>query len=367
MANAAIATDVVDLVLAPTDIAAELERLGGHPYLDQPEPSEETPIASDDQRIMRVVQLIRQHTGVDFTGYKSGTFKRRLYRRMMLQRLESLERYLHYLENNPDEVQRLYQDILIHVTRFFRSPLAFDALREHVFPELLASRSAERPLRIWVPGCASGEEAYSIAIAVLEFLGDRAADVPVQIFGTDIADRAIDHARTGVYGEDIAADVSPERLQRFFTRHEYGYRVSQPVRELCVFSRQDLTRDPPFSQIDLVACRNVLIYMGAELQQRLLRLFHYSLTANGFLMLGESETVDQQPTLFAAVDKRNRIYSRKQAEAQARDIFPTPVPEFHRRGVKSSREALDTDQGSARRESEQYILRRYAPPECAGR
>ncbi len=362
MANAAIAADVVDLVLAPAAIASELDRLGSHPYLDQPEPNDETPIASDDQRVMRVVQLIRQHTGVDFSGYKSGTFKRRLYRRMMLQRLESLERYLHYLENNPEEIQRLYQDILIHVTRFFRSARAFDALRDHVLPELLAARTAERPLRIWVPGCASGEEAYSLAITVLEFLGDRAADVPIQIFATDIADHAIDQARTGVYGEEIAADVSPERLQRFFTRHEFGYRVSQPVRELCIFSRQDLTRDPPFSQINLIACRNVLIYMGAELQQRLLRLFHYALTANGFLMLGESETVDQQPTLFAALDKRNGIYTRKQVEAYPRDAFPTPVPEFHRRGVRSHRETLDTDQGGARRESEQYILRRYAPP-----
>lgn len=362
MPNAAIAADVVDLVLAPDAIAEELGRIGSHPYLDQSEPGEETPIASDDQRTLRVVQLIRQHTGVDFSGYKSGTFKRRLYRRMMLQRLESLERYLNYLENNPDEVQRLYQDILIHVTRFFRNPRAFDALHDHVFPELLAARTAERPLRIWVPGCASGEEAYSIAIAVLEVLGDRAADVPIQIFATDIADSAIDHARTGVYGEDIAADVSPERLQRFFTRHEYGYRVSQPVRELCVFSRQDLTRDPPFSQIDLVACRNVLIYMGAELQRRLLRLFHYALTPNGFLMLGESETVDQQPSLFAPVDKRNGLYARKQGEAFARDVFPTPVPEFHRRGVKPPRETLDTDNGGARRESEQYILRRYSPP-----
>ena len=363
MPRSAVAANVVDLVLGPEEIAQELVRIGGHPYLAPVASSEAPPLTNDEERVKRITQLLQRHTGVDFSGYKPGTFTRRMYRRMMLQRLESVDRYLHYLEENPEEIQRLYEDILIHVTQFFRSPKMFEALRDQVLPKMLDSRPSEKPLRIWVPGCASGEEAYSIAIVLLEYLGEQSVEAPIQIFATDIADSSIERARSGTYGKDIVADVSPERLQRWFTQTDSGYRVNRAVRELCVFSRQDLTRDPPFSQIDLLVCRNVLIYMGADLQQRLLRLFHYALKSDGFLILGESETVDQQkPELFSAVDRKCRIYAPRQVALRVHDVFPAPTPEFHRRQQPAHGAPPGGARNSSQQEAEQYIIQRYSPP-----
>jgi len=363
MPRSAVAANVVDLVLGPEEIAQELVRIGGHPYLTPVATSDETPDDTDEERIKRITKLLQRHTGVDFSGYKPGTFTRRMHRRMMLQRIESVDRYQHYLEDNPREIQRLYEDVLIHVTRFFRSPRTFGALRDRILPKLLDSRPPEQPLRIWVPGCASGEEAYSIAIVLLEYLDEQSVEVPIQLFATDIADSSIERARSGTYGTDIAADVSPERLHRWFTQTESGYRVNQAVRESCVFSRQDLTLDPPFSQIDLLVCRNVLIYMGAALQQRLLRVFHYALKADGFLLLGESETVDQQqPALFSDVDRKCRIYAPRQVKLHANDIFPAPTPEIHRRQPPGHGAAPRRARGDSQHEAEQYIVQRYGPP-----
>ncbi|MFH0342765.1 MAG: CheR family methyltransferase [Chromatiales bacterium] len=212
------------------------------------------------------------------------------------------------MQDNHGERQVLSQDLLIRVTGFFRDPETFQALVESVFPSLLADRSPEAPLRIWVPGCASGEEVYSIAICLLEFLGERAISTPIQIFGTDVSETAIEKARAGNYLDN--GKISSERLRRFFVKLDDHYQITKSLRDLCIFAPQNLTRDPPFSRLDLVSCRNVLIYMDQTLPKQVLLLFHHALNPQGFLVLGPSETIGQSSDLFELVDRQHRIYRR---------------------------------------------------------
>ncbi len=309
MPRAAIAAGAVDLVLTIEGIAAELTRLGRHPHV-RSEPAER--LDESEDHLKRIFFLLRQLSGVDFTHYKPATIKRRLTRRMALHKLERLQDYVRLLHQVPDEIGALYQDMLIHVTGFFREPEAFEALRSVVFPRILAERPEGARIRIWVPGCSTGEETYSIAITLLEYL-DRRGHQPVdaQIFATDVSQNAIDQARAGSYPDNIKADVQADRLRRFFTPVDGGYRVTKSVRDLCVFARQDLTRDPPFSQLDLISCRNVLIYLGPVLQKRAMTIFHYALKPTGFLLLGASETIGSYAELFASADKQHKLYAKK--------------------------------------------------------
>jgi two-component system, chemotaxis family, CheB/CheR fusion protein len=223
--------------------------------------------------LKRIFRLLQRQNGTDFSSYKRSTVQRRLARRMALRQASELSEYTELLTKDAAEVQALAQDFLIRVTSFFRDPETFEGLAETVFPALFEDRSHKDPLRIWVPGCASGEEAYSIAIVLLEYLGDRATATRVQIFGTDLSDVAIQKARSGLYTDSIADEISPERLQRFFVKLDEHYQISKTIRDLCVFARQDVTRDPPFSRLDLVSCRNLLIYLDHTLQQRIISLF----------------------------------------------------------------------------------------------
>ena len=213
----------------------------------------------------------------------------------------------------PQESDALYEDLLIHVTGFFREPEAFDALKETVFPKIMEARDGDGPIRAWVPGCSSGEEVYSLAMTLSEFFGDGADTMPFQIFGTDVSQRMVDRARGGLYTEASAKEIGPARLRRFFTAGDGKYRISKTLREHCVFSRQDLTRDPPFSKLDLIVCRNLLIYLGYPLQRKVMTVFHYGLKPSGFLMLGRSETTSAHADLFTLVDKKQKIYSKKPA------------------------------------------------------
>jgi two-component system, chemotaxis family, CheB/CheR fusion protein len=273
------------------------------------------PIVADQDcdALETIFSLLRTIAGVDFTGYKPATLNRRIARRMALHNLELLTDYVSYLQATPTELRDLERDLLINVTSFFRDPATFHALTSKVFPKILAQKSPAVGLRMWVAGCSTGEEAYSLAICLLEYLAERGIQLPIQIFATDISETAIDLARSGIYKSAALGGVSADRLRRFFVAVEGGYQIGKPVRELCVFAKQNLIADPPFSQLDLISCRNVMIYLGAQLQQRLIPIFHYALKSQGFLMLGTSESIGGYADLFAPVDKKSKLYRRKVA------------------------------------------------------
>ena len=371
MPKHAIETGCVDFVLSPKAIALELSRLGAHPYLnaratpnsDSAEAAETSP-AHDEENLRRVLRRLRSAHGVDFTHYKRSTLRRRLARRMALQRLEDVADYAALVESDAVEAAALFQDFLIRVTGFFRDPESFDGLMQEVFPGLLEGRSPKEAIRIWVPGCASGEEVYSIAIALMEFLGDQATAAGVQFFGTDISEVAIEQARLGVYPESVAEDVPPERLTRFFMKQDGHYAIAKSIRDLCIFARHDVTRDPPFSRLDLVSCRNLLIYLDTTAQRRVMQGFHYALKPNGFLMLGPSESVGQATDLFELAAKAYRLYARKtSAPGALTDLHATRSGAGQRRSLENgsieSMVAVETD--SAHREAERLLLARYAP------
>ena len=312
MPRSAISASCVDFVLPPDRIATELLRISRHPYVELASQEEGPPLPAGEEAFAGILRLLRVASGVDFTYYKKSTIKRRVARRMALHKIEDLDAYLKRLEGKREELDALYRDILIHVTSFFREPEVFLAFGGAILAKILAGKPAGDAIRVWVPGCSTGEEVYSIAISLMESLGDRAKSTPIQIFGTDISDQAIEYARIGIYPESALSQVSKGRLHRFFTRsNEHHYRINTGVRETCVFARHDLTRDPPFSRLDLISCRNVLIYLESVLQKRVLTTFHYALKDEGFLLLGRSETLGGFPQLFTLMDKKNKFFTKK--------------------------------------------------------
>jgi two-component system CheB/CheR fusion protein len=314
MPRNAIASGFVDAALSPKEIAAELRRISDHPYIKKARADgaeAEGPKESDLDDLSRIFLALKKHTGVDFTAYKQSTLQRRIQRRMALHRLDQLRQYTIFLRDNPQEVQELFNDLLINVTRFFRDERAFRVLGRKFIPALIKSKGRKSELRVWVPGCATGEEVYSLAICILESLGPAVSTMRVQIFGTDLSESAIDRARLGIYSSAIEKDVSPARLRRFFKKLDSTYQINRNVRDLCTFARQNITADPPFSRLDLISCRNVLIYLGTQLQKRAFPLFHYALNPGGYLMLGPSETVGLFSDMFELVDKRAKIYAKK--------------------------------------------------------
>ena len=318
MPQAAVATNCVDFVLPPERIAAELVRMGRHPYVADSAPAEQAPAADgDDAQFAAILAVVHGSTGIDFSLYREKTIKRRIRRRLALRNIDSLAEYASRLEDDTDELAALQRDLLISVTSFFRDPGSFESLKKLVYPRILEGRPARAPVRVWVPGCATGEEAFSIAISLSEYLKETGVSFPIQIFASDISVQAIEKARGGRYLENIAADMSAERLARYFTRIEGGYQVNKDLREICVFTRHNLLTDPPFSKLDLVSCRNVLIYLSS-VQKNIIPLFHYALKPNGFLMLGASETA-ALPELFSLVDRQHRIYTRRET---ARKPYP---------------------------------------------
>ena len=362
MPESAIAAGHVDFVLSPDKIARQLARLAHHPFVTAPPAASEAELPQEEGIFNQILLLLKAATGLDFTHYKHSTIKRRINRRMMLQQMEKLEDYVRLLRENAEEVKSLYEDILINVTSFFREPEAFEALQQVVFPEIMRNRAEDEPIRIWVPGCASGEEAYSLAISLLEFLGDLAANVQVQIFATDIEDGVIDKARQGIYPEAIAAEVSPERLRRFFVKVPGGYQVSKNIRGMCVFARQNLIKDPPFSRMDLISCRNVLIYFGPVLQKKVIPVFHFALKPTGFLLLGKSEALSAYPELFTLVDKKLKIFLKKAAAAPHLPLISgefTPVPGAPGKMVRAAEEIVSPADLQA--EADRMILARFAP------
>lgn len=365
MPRNAIATGAVDFVLPPEGIARELERISRHPYLAHPQPalfgeSGGKPVDGD---LGKTFLLLKGATGVDFAHYKRTTVERRIARRMAIAKIEKLSDYERHLEDNPQEVRILHDELLINVTSFFREPEAFGALRAKVFPILLKDRTDHDPIRIWVPGCSSGEEVYSIAIALTEFLEEKGTRWEIQLFGTDVSERAVEKARAGEYESGITSEVSAERLRRFFAKTEGGgYQISKAIRDLCVFARQDVTRDPPFSRLDLLSCRNMLIYLGASLQKRVIPFFHYALKRTGFLMLGSSESVERYTSLFTPVDKKYKIYSKIPGSQAEHAPFASerahPKMEFGQGAKEATDTGTEFDVGKA---ADRLLLTQYVP------
>jgi two-component system CheB/CheR fusion protein len=365
MPRHAIGTGCIDLVLRPNEIAHELvrlgQRLGSGAEASRPTSGTDQGADADEASLRHIFHRLRAVHGVNFTHYKRTTMSRRLERRMALRRIDGLDEYCRLIDDDPGELAALYQDFLIRVTEFFRDPESFDALRRYVFPVVCEGLSGKRLLRIWVPGCASGEEVYSVAMALLEYFGDSVPSARIQIFGTDVSETALEHARAGVYTATAVHQVSSERLQRFFTKQNGEYRIAKNVRDLCLFARQDVTHDPPFSRLDLISCRNLLIYLDGVAQQRVLRTFHYALRHEGMLIFGPAETVGPSSDLFEQVDKRFRVYRRLPAHHGGSGMPPVHASDASTPASGKKDTALDVDAESLLREADRLLLARFAP------
>ncbi|HVC31807.1 MAG TPA: CheR family methyltransferase, partial [Steroidobacteraceae bacterium] len=362
MPRSAIAAGRVDITLAPAGIARELVRIARHPYVAQPAEAAGHPVADLDQ-IDQILSALRQGTSVDFSHYKSNTLHRRIRRRMALLKITGAAEYALLLRSNPAELEALYQDILISVTTFFRNPEAFEALKTKVFPRLVKDRSRQDCVRVWALGCATGEEAYSLAIALTEYITETGSMVPLMVYATDLNNVGIEKARSGLYPQSIAKDISAERLRRFFIEVDDGYRVAKALRDICIFARHNVLGDPPFSRMDLISCRNVMIYMEAGLQRKLLRLLHYALKPAGFLFLGPSETIGASRELFELQDSKAKIYSKKAVAPRLEHGFPLGPYTPTSAGVRAepARETGREHAPDVLRDADRVLLARYLP------
>ncbi len=313
MPRSAIATGMADYVLPPAEMPAQLIAFSAHAY-GPLVTSTPAALPKNENALKKIFTLLRAQTGHDFSLYKPSTIHRRIERRMAVQHVETIEAYIKYLQQTPAEVEALFRDLLIGVTSFFRDSEAFLAVEQQVIPKLFAGKPAGGTIRVWSPGCSTGEEAYSLAILIAERLDALKQNYSVQLFATDIDSRAVATARIGLYPASISADITPERLARFFTEQPNGggYRVHKGIRDMLVFSEHDVIKDPPFSKLDLISCRNLLIYMGSELQKKLIPLFRYALNPGGYLFLGSSETVGDFTEQFVALDRKSKLYQRKE-------------------------------------------------------
>jgi two-component system CheB/CheR fusion protein len=325
MPDSAVATGLVDFVLAAEEIPAKIEDYGAHLHKIVRRKGKEGLRQEVERQLQKICAIILSRKGHDFRRYKPNTLVRRVLRRLQVQRMISIADYMDLLRRDGGEVDALFNDMLIGVTHFFRDPEAFQVLEQQVLPRIINQTADGGAVRVWVPGCSTGEEAYSIAILLREQMDVMERPPKVQVFATDIDETAIETARAGRYPKSIAADIPSDRLQRFFDRDHDYYRLTKAVRELCVFAYHDLLKDPPFSRLDLISCRNVMIYLDSDLQKRLLPVFHYTLNDEGFLFLGPSETVSQHSDLFRTVDKTHRLY-QKRAEIARTIPGSSPAP-----------------------------------------
>ncbi len=355
MPDSAIATGCVDFVLPPAEIARELVRLGA--VAQRPLDADEQ--AREETAFQKILSAVKATSGVDFSKYKRTTLRRRVARRLLVHGVASLREYADLVVADGEEARALSEEILVHVTSFFRDPELFEVLAKSVFPKLVEGRRRDDPIRVWVPGCASGEEVYSIAIALLEFLEDaKVSEIPLKLFGTDVSLSAIEKARAGTYPLSIEHDVSPGRLQRFFTKRDTSYQIRKDVRDLCVFAKHDATHDPPFSGMDLVSCRNLMIYLGRVLQDRILPVLHYALKQPGFLALGLSETIGSFPG-FSVLDAKTKVYVRSAAVPRLLFDFPVHHPATQPSSPQRTRTMGPPD---VQREADRLILEEFSPP-----
>ena len=363
MPHSAAESGCADLILEPQAIALRLAQIRTHPYLIAPQTAPIIIDADGESQYRKILTRVRAVTGVDFGLYRDTTIKRRIIRRMALHTHKHLDEYIPRLENDPEEVKALFHDLLINVTSFFRDPALFDALKAQVYPAVVDGKPPLATIRVWVPGCSTGQEAYSIAMSLIEFFDDKPIRPPIQIFATDISEPAsLDKARAGIYPDSIEAEVTPERLRRFFQKEDHTYRIDKSLRDLCVFARQNLTLDPPFSHVDIVSCRNVLIYLSPPLQKQVLPTFHYALNSPGFLVLGSAESVGDHLDLFDVTDRTNKIYLKK--PTANRPFINFPSNNFRHTGHMAEKRSLAPAAMPMdfHREVDRLLLGRYAPP-----
>ena len=361
MPRSAASSGCVDFVLPPEQIAAEIAALSVHLSDSSYNPSGADPPGEEFDQVLAV---LHRETGIDFSQYKSNTMHRRIRRRMALRRMATLPEYASYLRANAKEVESLYQDILIGVTSFFRDPEAFEALKEKVFPALFANRSRNDPLRVWVLGCATGEESYSLAITLKEYATSINSAAPLIVYATDLNTVAVEKSRAGFYPRTISLDVSRERLRRFFVEADGGYRIAKPVRDICIFARHNVLTDPPFSRMDLISCRNVLIYMEPVLQKKLMPLLHYALKPKGCLFLGPSESLGAVRDSFEVEDSKHKIFRKKVSHARSDPIIPPLAPPLraeHKTVERWTDSRIDV-RPDAQKDAERVLVARYVPP-----
>ena len=363
MPNSAIATGIVDYILPPDKMPERLVRYVSHVHTRPPEPSAKTERSIPDP-LQSIFHLIKGNTNHDFSLYKQKTILHRIEKRMAILQVESMAVYVAYLRKNPKEIDLLFSELLIRVTNFFRDREAFGIVKEKALPLLFKDRPPGQPVRIWVPACSTGEEAFSLAIIVEEYISTLKNKYNVQIFATDIDKDAIDKARTGSYPEGISVDVSPERLNRFFIKKATGWKITEEIRQMIVFALQDIIKDPPFTKLDMVSCRNVLIYFDTQLQKKVLPIFHYALKPGGILFLGSSETIGDHAGMFSLVDRKWRIYRTKGPESTRAPSFESGKMVLPVRGARpeAAPAIKKREEVSLEALGEKIILDHYAPP-----
>ena len=361
MPQSAIDAGVVDFILSPEEMPTQLTQMNLPKLIEEVVLAETLATPPKDEEIFnQILSLLRIHRQVDFTYYKKNTLRRRISRRIAMNKMEDISAYLNYLKDNKAELDLLFHDILIPVTAFFRDTATFEALRDKVFPEMIKVKGSSEAFRIWVTACSTGEEAYSIAISLSEFLGDNVSGIKIQVFATDISEKAIFAARRGIYTKSQLEGVSDTRLQQFFTKLDGHYQVQKKVRDMIVFAGHNMLKDPPFARMDLISCRNVLIYMEPSLQKKAIATFHYSLIEKGFLVLGKSETTGGQSDLFKAIDKIEKIYLKKDVAGR----FVQPAADSKRPEAKEAvkpswkAEELKID---FQKTADEILLQEYTP------
>ncbi len=361
MPQSAIDSGNVDIILPPEQIATELVRIASHPYIAFPHRQEKSEEKSENEDgYSAIFRKLRAATGVDFSNYKLNTIKRRITRRMVLHRTNNLADYSKIIKESKTEVYELYKDLLINVTNFFRDPEVFEMLRKKVFPEITRNASFEKTMRIWVPGCSTGEEVYSIAITLFEYLEQNKIDTAaIQVFATDISDTAIDKARAGFYSESELKDIPKDINKKYFTKFNNGWQINKSIRDVCIFARQDISKDPPFSKLDFISCRNLLIYFSQDLQKKIIPVFHYALKPNGFLLLGTSESIGSFGDLFYLTDRKFKLYNKKDTGKPPGLNFSYPYSE---KSGKVEYPDFISDKFEIQKEADRVLLNRFSPP-----
>lgn len=359
MPASAIATGVVDYILPPAAMPEQLIAYARGPFLAASEVAAESPEVPAEP-MQRIFMLLRRHSGHDFSGYKSNTLRRRIERRMNVHQIGAPDQYVRYLQENPPEIEALFKELLISVTNFFRDPEAWEALASHI-DHLIKSRPEHYTLRAWVPGCATGEEVYSLAIVLRECMDRLNRFVDVQIFGTDLDADAIETARAGKYPDGIMVDVSSRRLKRYFIHDDSGYQIRKEIREMVIFAQQNVVKDPPFTRLDVISCRNLLIYLNGDLQKKLLPIFHYALVADGILFLGVSETVGSLTERFQARDKHWKIYRCRENSRMLYTLPQIPAQPMIHGNESTALPAATAPEVAVAAALERLLLKRFAP------